>query len=1046
PHMDGMLDEFRAVAATVAYHAPSIPVVSTLTGRVAAEDDLLTADYWTEQVRGTVRFADAAAILAKEGVAAFVELGPDGVLSALVQDSVESAAVVRPLQRRGRPQPATLVDAVAALHDAGLRVDWQAFFSGTGARRVALPTYAFQRRRYWLDAGPAGSDAAEWGPGATGHPFLGVAVPLAGGEGTVFTGRVAPNRHAWLAEQVVVDEPVLPAAALVETVLRAGAELGCDTLHEFTVPGPLVIPSRGAVQLQLAVSPPGTEGRRTVRVFARPDDDPDAAWRSLAEGVLGAGGERDMGTGTAAGASFEVHVPERFRDEADRFGVHPALLDAALGARLAASPPGTVAFASRWRGVRLHATGVTEARAELALTGQDTAALRLTDRDGGLVATVASVSLVELPESRFSGARNSAYTALFDTEWVPVGTTALDGPFHWGMLGAADHGTGPADATPLRDAGAAGEAVAAGAGVSAVLFEPAEPHPGDPVDAVHALTRHMRSVLRDWLTDDRLTDVPLVIALRPGADAEPGASVDPVAAALRALVRSAQAEAPGRIVLAEIDGTPEGYATLASAVTSGEPETAVRGDSAWVPRLRRVAEPTEATAPVWDPQGTVLVTGGTGSLGGLFARHLVARHGVRHLLLVGRRGADAPGVAELGAELGSLGATVTVAAADVGDREEVAALLGRIPAEHPLTGVVHAAGAVDNALLATSDPERFGSPLRPKADGAWHLHELTRDLPLSAFVLFSSSTGVLGGPGQANYAAANAFLDGLARHRAAQGLPAVSIGWGLWERTSGIGAALGDGDRARFTREGFRFVTDEQGLALFDAALTLRRPTLTALPVDTAALRARDDLPAPLRGLVTVPVRSGSGREAEPAVPLSDRIAVLPTEQRYDAVSQAVRATIAAVLGHTDADAVAEDRPFQELGFDSLTAVDLRNRLGRVVGLRLPATLVFDFPSPAALTTHVLAEIESEAAADRGSGSALAELERLEAALDALPQVGDERAAVAARLESLLSRVSGPGAPAQPGASDESGSATIESASADEIFDFIDNQLGRASS
>ncbi|MFI1401157.1 SDR family NAD(P)-dependent oxidoreductase, partial [Streptomyces sp. NPDC020681] len=1037
-HMNAMLDEFRAVAATVTYHAPRIPVVSTLTGRMATEDDLRTAEYWAEQVRGTVRFADAATMLAKEGVSAFVEIGPDGVLSALVQEAVESASAVRPLLRRGAPQSATLVAAVGALHDAGLRVDWEAFFSGSGARRVALPTYAFERRRYWLDAGPAaGFDAAEWGLRSTAHPYLGVAVPLAGGEGTVFTGRVAPHRHPWLADQVVVDEPVLPVSALVETVLRAGADLGCDVLHELTVPAPLVIPTGSAVQLQVAVGAPGQDGRRTVRVFARPDDQ-DATWQSLAEGVLGTGDGPDT---VAAGASFEVRMPEWLRDEAGRFGLHPALLDAALGARSATTQPGSVAFPARWRGVRLHATGATEAHASLTETGEDTVAVRLTDANGRLVATVASVSFVEMPEARFSGTRNSAYAAMLETDWVPFTTAGLDGPFLWGVLGSVGTGTAPVGAMQLRDAGAAGAAVASGAAFGGVLFEPGEPDADDPARAAHALTRQVLAVLQHWLADDRLTDTPLVIALRHGAGTDPAA---PAASALRGLVRSAQVEAPGRIFLADIDGTPEAYAALASAVVSGEPETSVRGRSAHVPRLRKVAEQTEPAAWAWDPQGTVLVTGGTGSLGGLFARHLVTRHGVRHLLLVGRTGADTPAVTELREELAALGATVTVAAGDVGDRDELARLLGRIPAEHPLTAVVHAAGVVNNATVATLNPEQLATTLTPKADAAWHLHELTRDLPLSAFVLFSSSTGVLGGPGQANYASANAFLDGLARHRVAQGLPAVSIGWGLWERTAGLGAALGDGERARFAREGFRAVTDEQGPALFDAALALGRPVLTALPVDAAALRARGDVPAMLSGLVTVPARSDvrAGAGTEPVVPLADRITGVPAEQRYDVVSEVVRTTLAAVLGHTDADAIAEDRPFQELGFDSLTAVDLRNRLGRAVGLKLPATLVFDFPSPAALTTHVLASIGQEAESGTGGGgSALAELERLEAAIDSLSQEDDERDAVAARLQSLLSRVNGPGVPAQSGAADE-----IESASADEIFDFIDNELGRTSS
>ncbi|MEU0163813.1 SDR family NAD(P)-dependent oxidoreductase, partial [Streptomyces sp. NPDC006261] len=985
----------------------------------------------TDQLRGTVRFADTITTLHHHGTTTYIEIGPGRTLSALVQENVESVPVVRPLLRRSAPEPATLVAAVGELHDAGVRVDWEAFFAGRGARRVTLPTYAFERRRYWLEAGPAGSDAAEWGLRSTSHPYLGVTVPLAGGEGTVFSGRAVPRRDAWLAEQVIVDEPVLPVTALVDTVLRAGAELGCGVLRTFDVAAPLIVPAAGAVQLQVSVGEPAADGRRAVRVFARPDDR-DGVWQPAAEGVLSTG---DVPAPDAAGEPFTVRIPERLRGETDRFGLHPALLDAVLAALPATAAPGHIAFPSRWRGVRLYATGVTLAEASLTDLGDGAFAVRLTDEAGRLVATVASVAFVELPEARFSGARDSAFAALLERGWVPVPAAASGEPFAWGVLGPWAGAT-PAGAVVLADAAEA----ASGGEFEAVLFGPRVPDSGDPVGAVHALTRQVLAVHQEWLAHERLMETPLVVALRDGSG--------PVVSALRGLVRSAQAEAPGRIVLAEVQGdTPEVYEALASAVRSGEPEVSVRGASVQAPRLRKVTEPAEPAEAPWNPDGTVLITGGTGSLGGVFARHLVVRHGVRHLLLAGRSGTESAATALLREELGALGATVTVAGGDLADRDEVARLLGRIPAEHPLTGVVHAAGTVDNAMVATLTQEQLASVLEPKADAAWHLHELTRGLPLSAFVLFSSSTGSLGGPCQANYAAGNAFLDGLAEHRAAAGLPAVSIGWGLWARDTGLGATLGEGERTRFAREGFRAVTDEQGPALFDAALTLGRPVLTALPVDAVALRARGDVPALLSGLVTVPVRSEdqAGAGVESGVPLGHRIAGLPAEQRYEAVAQVVRATLAVVLGHPDPDAIDEERPFQELGFDSLTAVDLRNRLGLAVGLKLPATLVFDFPTPAALSAHILAKAAPEAGAGTG-GDALAELDRLESALDSVAEEGGERDALAARLQSLLSRVNGTSvaagtaSPARPEAEDVSSYT-----SADEIFDFIDHQLGRTS-
>ncbi|MYW15125.1 SDR family NAD(P)-dependent oxidoreductase, partial [Streptomyces sp. SID2955] len=266
-------------------------------------------------------------------------------------------------------------------------------------------------------------------------------------------------------------------------------------------------------------------------------------------------------------------------------------------------------------------------------------------------------------------------------------------------------------------------------------------------------------------------------------------------AAVWGLVRSAQAEHPDRFVLLDLDGQELSGGTLDSVLASGEPQIAMRSGEALAPRLARTtaatltepgsgpdSEPGSASAPhgTWNPDGTVLLTGATGTLGALVARHLVTEHGVRHLLLVSRRGRTAPGAAELADSLGGLGATVTVAACDAADRAELAELLRTVPAEHPLTAVVHAAGVLDDGVIESLTPDQVEAVLRPKVDAAVHLHELTRDLDLAAFVLFSSAAGTFGGAGQGNYAAANAFVDALAAHRRAHGLPAVSLGWGFW--------------------------------------------------------------------------------------------------------------------------------------------------------------------------------------------------------------------------------------------------------------------------
>ena len=355
----------------------------------------------------------------------------------------------------------------------------------------------------------------------------------------------------------------------------------------------------------------------------------------------------------------------------------------------------------------------------------------------------------------------------------------------------------------------------------------------------------------------------------------------------------------------------------------------------------------------------MLITGGTGGLGAVFARHL-AEQGVRRLLLVSRRGDAAPGADRLVAELLELGCDARVAACDVADRDRLAALLAAL--DRPLTAVVHAAGVLDDGVVESLTAERLERVLRPKVDAALHLHELTAGMALSAFVLFSSVAALIGSPGQANYAAANASLDALAARRRAEGLPATSLAWGLWADAGGMAGDLGEADLARLERMGVGALPARQALELFDAALGLDAALLAPVKLDLAALRAQARaglLPALLRGLAPAP------RRADADGSLAQRLAAVPAADRERVVLELVQAQVAAVLGHASAAAVGPDRAFKDLGFDSLSAVELRNRLTQATGVRLPATLVFDHPSPVAVARFLLAELGGTVAAAR---------------------------------------------------------------------------------
>ncbi|MCU1470893.1 MAG: Acyl transferase [Glaciihabitans sp.] len=353
----------------------------------------------------------------------------------------------------------------------------------------------------------------------------------------------------------------------------------------------------------------------------------------------------------------------------------------------------------------------------------------------------------------------------------------------------------------------------------------------------------------------------------------------------------------------------------------------------------------------FDPRRPALITGGTGNLGAEVARHLVTAHGVRRLVLLGRRGGDAPGMAELTAELVALGAEVSVVAVDITDENALAEIVG----EHLPGSVFHAAGLLSDALIGGLTPAKLQAVLRPKIVGAWHLHKLTASLDLSAFVMFSSVASVVGTAGQANYAAANAFLNALAQYRRAHGLEGAALAWGLWREATGMTGHLSATDTAVLAATGIAPMDTKHGLRLLDenlaspAALRVpMRTTFTGLqPGSRAAhlfegLIGHDRLPvAP--AAATAPARSADTSSPDDA----------------EQLLRLVRTHAADVLGYADLDAVQPDDSFKGLGFDSLLSVDLRNRLNAATGLGLPPGAVLDNPTPRDLVNFITTGLEA---------------------------------------------------------------------------------------
>ncbi|MEV7174972.1 type I polyketide synthase, partial [Streptomyces sp. NPDC093224] len=1090
---------------------------------VADEGVLCSADYWVRHVREAVRFGDGIRALEGQGVGRFVELGPEGVLSALARESVSGeGALFVPLMQKGRGEGSRLAAAVGALHVSGVPVDWAAYYTASGRtpRRVALPTYAFDKQRYWLTARPA-ADAAASGQSAAEHPLLRAVVAVPGSGGVLLTGRLSAADTPWLLDHVVLGRVLLPGTAFVEMALRAGREVGAETVAELTLRAPLVLPEEGRTAVQVAVDPPDESGRRAVSVYARSADEEsgDDDWTLHATGFLTAdtpdeaaghdltawppaGAERlELGDayetlaaqGFDYGPSFqglgavwhrgdeifaEVAAPEGAALHTTSFGIHPALLDAVLHAQLLDSAAADTDGASAgvpllpflWSGVRLASPGAGELRVRMVPAGAGSVALAIADRTGNPVASVDSLLAMPMTAGQLGGAPSDS---LFRLRWDPAPAPSGTGP---GSLGADEvalvgpgadalHSVLDGRATVHTDLADLSRAVAEGRPAPRhVLLAPpvlrrepgsAAATPSEPSAAAEAraVTVRLLAALAEWLADPGLTASRLVVLTTHAADLGDGARIDLSSAPVWGAVRSAQAENPGRFVLLDLDGEDASLQAVPGALATGEPEIALRDGAAFVPRLAAATTPAASEDRSWDPAGTVLVTGGTGGLGALLARHLVEEHGVRRLLLTSRRGPRATGADALRERLTALGAHVDIAACDVGDRQSVAELLSAVPEGHPLVAVVHAAGVVDNGVAASLTSAQVDAVMRPKADGAWHLHELTRESDLAAFVLFSSAAGLVLGAGQANYAAANVFLDALAAHRRAEGLPAISMAWGAWAEDGGMAGLLDEAGLRRLDRLGLPPMSSEDGLALFDAAVPAggagaetaagdsgAAALLVPLKVDLRALRARtDEIPPVLRALAAPPGRART-RTAAPAGPgrFAERLGRVPEEERETFLTDVVRDHVAAVLGHASKNTVEPGRAFQEMGFDSLAAVELRNQLDATTGVRLPATVVFDHPTPLALSRYLRAQIDPDQADP--VRPVLAEVERLEAALAAVGPGAEGHARVSVRLAALVRKWQDlHGSVPEAGLGDDD---DLDTATDEELFQVLDDELG----
>jgi acyl transferase domain-containing protein/acyl carrier protein len=1039
--IEELREELLDAFAPISPRSGEVPFYSTVTGGPLDTAEL-AADYWYRNLRQTVLLEPVLRSLLEQGRRTFLEVSPHPVLGFGLQETIDAAAAEAAVGlgtlRRGDGGPERFMRALAEAHVHGIDVDWGARFEGSSASRVDLPTYAFHRKRYWIESGAGVGNLSAVGMATVEHPLLGASVSVAGeGERRLFAGRLSLAAQPWLADHAVFGTAIVPGTAFLELALSVGREVGASAVEELVQEAPLVLAESASVQVQLIAEDPDEEGRLGFSIYSRAEGS-EREWVRNASGVLTpparvlspqqpppswppAGAEPldtelfydrlaergfDYGPGfqglrSAWRRDDEIYAEVELGgggDRAEGFDIDPCLFDAALHASLLAAPD-DVQLPFSWSGVILHGAATGALRVRLGATAGGFV-VHIANADGSPVISIESLTLRPLREGELRAAAAAGLDALHRLEWREL-SSACDGD---------------------------------GAALDSPEVLRWDPESGtEVVIAARAAAEWALELLQRLLASERGAS-RLALVTRGAMAAVDGEVPDLAGASLWGLLRSAQAEHPGRFTLVDVDGSQASEEALEAALgLEGEPQLAIRAGRVLVPRLGRVDLDGAGEARPFDPEATVLITGGTGTLGALAARHLVEARGARHLLLLSRSGPDAAGIGKLKGELEELGAKVQVIACDVAKRDELAAVLEGIPEQHPLGAVIHAAGTLDDGVIEALTPERLEAVFAPKVDAAWNLYELTEGLELSEFVLFSSIAATFGSLGQANYAAANAFLDALATLGRADGRRTTAIAWGLWARASALTGHLDETDRSRLRRSGTAPIEDEHGLELLDMASGLDRAQLIAAPLESAALRAQarsGTLPPIFRELIRAPGGQAVGRGSWTA-----QLATAPGPER-DALARAlVRTEVATVLGHTAPSAVDPEQAFNELGFDSLTAVELRNRLSTLTGLRLPATLIFDSPSTNAVVQFLLEAMDQNSAA----GSLLkTHMDQLEASF--VSAGTDEMMQLIPRLSSLLARASLD--------SDTVGLASeygdLESASDDDVIKLIDDEFGAA--
>jgi len=1069
PLMEPMLEPFAEEAGRISYGLPRIELVSNVTGRVAT-DDVALPEYWLRQVRRTVQFAAGMKTLEELGCGVFIEIGPKATLIGMAQQSLTREALLLPSLRPGHEDGQQMLESLAALHVDGIPVDWARLQTGP-RRKPALPTYPFERQRYWAPGAgalfPFAGASRAGGRGEAAHPLLGrrLRVALEGGE-RLYESQLSQQDPEFVQSHRVFGATILPAAAYLEIALAAAGRLDGECairIEDVVLPQALILPEEDAVTVQCHVEP-GEHGASNFRILsaAQNGENPEEEWVLHASGSLrivsnGAAQEavdldalqagfaeevsvrqyykRALDAGTNFGAAFQgiaklwsrgeeslglIEIPAAIAAEAPEYTLHPAFLDACLqvigtsfpelGPDETFLPVGVerlTVYGQPGHSVWSHAV-MRSAAASLQHTVK--ADLRLIGVDGRIVAVIEGLLMRRSNASTLLRSKKELLQNwLYEIDWHKDASEVVeDAQSGRGWLVFADAaGIGSKLAQLLRGRGDKcivarrgnkftddGDEFTIDPGSSADyerLLAYCDANLPERRQAVHlwslnaeefeaaelgcASTLALVRGVANWKTAPALTLV--TSEAQPAGDSH---SVSrPWQACLWGLGQIVTIEHP-ELHCRRIDIDARVAAQAAADLfgelftrTAEEDQVAIRGGNRYVARLVRSESKPHVGPIAVRSDATYLVTGGMGRLGSIVAEWLVER-GARHVAVVGRR-KPSPAVEERLEALRRNGADIVAVEADVSSRSGVLNILGEIAANMPpLRGIVHAAGVIDDGVVEQQTWERLEKVLAPKAEGAWNLHELTQDLPVDFFVMFSSVASLVGTPGQASHASANAFLDSLAHHRRAQGLPALSINWGPW---AGLGPAMRG---AMPVLEGLGSLTAAQGLAILEYLMNGDCSQAGVVPIDW---------PRFLRHSQAMPffskLAASSVPETSNVVGILEQMERAGEDERFALLSSHIESQVARILGRAPSEHIATDKGLFSLGLDSLASLVLRNRLQSSLQCALPSTLVFNHPTIHALARYLASEkltawfpvTAEDAESQEKQGCAPEELDRL---------------------------------------------------------------------